>query len=94
MPGTADANDLKDCSAMLTQSVLEVRSCKDLAEKRLNELTQANALNNADQLEINLYKDTIKKYEARIIYLESIKCTEFDVVKIGFFHFLRFKKCL
>lgn len=91
-PSTDD--QLKECSAMLDQSIEEARSCKSLAETRLNEVNSLKGTIAADAKLITIYEDMVKRYDARIKYLESKICNEFSLIKIGFIKILSFKKCL
>lgn len=79
---------------MLDQSIEEARSCKALAEARLSEVNSLKGTVVADAKLIAVYEDMVKRYDARIKYLEGIKCNEFSLIKIGFIKILSFKKCL
>jgi hypothetical protein len=71
---------------MLDKTLDALQSCKDLAAQRL-------ADRNLSEDKAKLYKDLYDRAGERIKYLESIKCSEFSVIKIGFFKILSFKKC-
>lgn len=89
IPQTPNASDeLKECSQMLDQSIEEVRSCKDKAQKYLEEIYSLRGNVSISEKEILRYEALVKKLDARIEYLEKKKCTEvrilFFLVKIRF----------
>lgn len=83
-----NSDDLKDCAEMLDKSISELESCRDRSEKYLNELTETRSARATDQQQIVFYKDQVKRFEARIAYLEKIKCST-----LSFFWVIKYKRC-
>jgi len=79
---------------MLDQSIAEARSCRTLAQARLDEVNSLKGTVALDQKMFAYYEDLVKRFDARVKYLEGIKCSEFALIKIGFIKILHFKKCL
>ena len=78
---------------MLDQSISEARACRDLAAARLSEVESLKGTIAADAKLIAFYEDMVKRYDERIKYLESIKCSEFSLFKLGPIKLFHSKKC-
>lgn len=84
---------LQDCSKILDKAVSALRECKDLASSRLNELKASEVENAIAKREIKYFEELVVKLEKRITYLEKKKCSEFSIIKIGWFKIGHFRKC-
>ncbi len=71
---TQNANDLDDCTQMLSQSIAEVRSCKVLAEDRLKQVIKRDELAALDQKLIDRLYKIIEVSDKLIQRLEK-QCT-------------------
>lgn len=73
-------SQLAECSQFLDQSLEEVKSCKDKAEKYLDEIYSLRGTISISEKEILRYESLVKKLDARIEYLEKKKCTEIRIL--------------
>lgn len=73
---------------MLDQTLESLKSCKDLATARLEELIGLRGENALFVKEKILLEKQIGLYEKRIEYLEKIKCST-----INFFFVIKWKRC-
>lgn len=78
---------------MLDKTLDVLRACRDLSAKRLAELKLSEADTKIANREIKYFEDLVKKLEKRIAYLEKKKCTEFSLIRLGWFKILNFRKC-
>lgn len=78
---------------MLDKTLDVVRDCRELAASRLNELEISRAKGAVKDEKILALEDIVKRADERIKYLESIKCSEFSILKLGFIKLFSWKKC-
>lgn len=76
---TQNADDLADCSQMLDKTLDALKTCEDLANKRLLELYTERGEKSILEKEVKFYENLVAKLEKRIEYLESKKCSQVSI---------------
>ena len=82
------SNDLADCSQMLDKTLEVLKSCEDLANKRLNEIYATRGEKTILESEVKYLNGLVTKLEKRINYLEGKKCSSFSI-----FFVIKWKWC-
>lgn len=76
---TQIADDLADCSQMLDKTLDALKTCEDLARKRLADLYAERGEKSILEKEVKFYESLVSKLEKRIEYLESKKCSQVSI---------------